>query len=69
MLLEFPAGLVVKDSALLLLWLRFSPKPGNFLMPWAKPKKKKKERKRKSKKKYTITKHLGFSLETRELLE
>ena len=27
---EFPGSLEVKDSALSLLWLRFSPWPGNF---------------------------------------
>ena len=31
----------VKDSALLLLWLGFSPWPGNFHMPWVRSKKKK----------------------------
>lgn len=30
---EFPAGLVVKDSALSLLWLRFDPWPENFYIP------------------------------------
>ena len=30
---EFPAGLVVKDSALSLLWLRFDPWPKNFYIP------------------------------------
>ena len=32
---EFPGGLAVKDLALLLLWLRFDPKPRNFFMLWA----------------------------------
>ena len=36
--MEFPGGLVVKDSALSLLWLRFDSWPGNFLMPWVQPK-------------------------------
>ena len=31
-LLEFPGGLAVKDPALLLLWRRFEPWPGNFCM-------------------------------------
>ena len=29
----------IKDPALSLLWLRFSPWPGNFCMSWAQPKK------------------------------
>ena len=32
---EFPSGLVVKDTALSLLWLWFNPWPGNFHMLWA----------------------------------
>ena len=39
LLLEFPGGLVVKDSALSLLWRGFSPWPGNFCRPPAQPKK------------------------------
>ena len=41
---EFPGGLVVKDSDLVLslLWLRLDPRPGNFHMPQARPKKKEK---------------------------
>ena len=35
--LELPGGLVIKDMILLLLWLRFSPWPGSFHMPWAQP--------------------------------
>ena len=35
--LELPGGLVIKDVILLLLWLRFSPWPGSFHMPWAQP--------------------------------
>ena len=42
---DFPGGLAVKDLALSLLWLRFDPKPGNFHMPQARPKKKKKKEK------------------------
>lgn len=44
----FPGSLAGKDSALslllfgLLLWLRFDPRPRNFQMLWALPKKKKK---------------------------
>ena len=30
----FPGGLVVKDTALSLLWLGFDPWPGNSCMPW-----------------------------------
>ena len=30
---------MVKDLALLLLWLRFNPWPGSFYVPWAQPKK------------------------------
>ena len=39
--IEFPGGLVVKESVLTLVWLRllvwleFSPWPGNFCMLWA----------------------------------
>ena len=29
----------VKDLALSLLWHEFDPRPGNFRMPWAQPKK------------------------------
>ena len=47
MILEFPGGLVVKDLVLLLLWLRFSPRPGNFCMLQVQPKKKKKKNKEK----------------------
>ena len=36
--LEFPGGLVVKDSALSLLRLRFHTWPGNFCMSWMQPK-------------------------------
>ena len=39
---EFPCGLVVKDPALSLLWHRFEPRPRNFYVLWAQPKKKKK---------------------------
>ena len=35
---ESSGGLVVKDLALSLLWLRFSPWLGNFLMLWEWPK-------------------------------
>ena len=35
---EFPSGLVVKDLALSLLWLRFNPWPGNFHVLQAQPK-------------------------------
>ena len=35
---EFPGGLVFKDRALLLLWLRFDPWPRNFHMPPVHPK-------------------------------
>ena len=35
---DFPGGLMVKDSALSLLWLRFDPWPGNFGMPQIEPK-------------------------------
>ena len=38
--LGFPGGLAVKDSALSLLWLGFSPWSGNFML-WARPKQKK----------------------------
>ena len=48
--MEFPGGLVVKESMLLLLWHGFDPWPRKFHMPWAWPKKKKK-RKEKAKKK------------------
>ena len=51
MILEFPGGLVVKDLVLLLLWLRFSPRPGNFCMLQVQPKKKKKKKTKKKKKK------------------
>ena len=40
---EFPGGLVVKDPALSVRWLRFDPWPGNFCMPQAWPKNKEKE--------------------------
>ena len=43
--LEFLGGLVVKDSVLSLLWLRFSPWPGSLHMLVAWPKKKKKKKK------------------------
>ena len=47
----FPGSLMVKDSALSLLWLRFDPWLGNFCMPRDQPKKKeKKERKEERKK-------------------
>ena len=42
--LEFPGGLVVKDPALLVLWLRSNPRPWKFRMQG--PKKKSKKRKR-----------------------
>ena len=51
---ESPGGLVVKDLALSLLWLRsllwwgFDPWPGNFCMPWAWQKKKKKKKKKRA---------------------
>ena len=35
---EFPGGLVIKNSALSLLWLRLDPWSGNFCMLWAQPK-------------------------------
>ena len=35
---EFPGGLVVKDLASSLLWLTFDPWPGDFCVPWARPK-------------------------------
>lgn len=35
---EFPGGLVVKDVALLWLWLRLDPWPWNFSKPWLWPK-------------------------------
>ena len=35
---RYRSSLVVKDSALSLLWLKFDPGPGNFSMPWAWPK-------------------------------
>ena len=41
---EFPGGLEVKDAALSLLWLRFSPWPWNFYMPQAQPGEKQKQR-------------------------
>ena len=43
---EFPGGLVVKEPAFLLMWLRsllwlwFNPWPGNSYMMWAQPKRK-----------------------------
>ena len=43
----FPGGnipLVVKDSALSLVWLRFDPWPGNVCMPLAQPKNKNKNK-------------------------
>ena len=39
--LAFPGGLVVKDLALSLLWLRLDPWPRNFCMPQVQPKNKK----------------------------
>ena len=36
---EFLGGLVVKNSVLSLLWLRFDPCPGSFCMPWGWPQK------------------------------
>ena len=36
-IMEFPGGLVVNDSMLLLLWLGFSAWFRNFHMPWAWP--------------------------------
>ena len=42
-ILEFHVTQQVKDPVLLLLWHRFDPWPGNFCMPWARPKKKKKD--------------------------
>ena len=41
---EFPAGLVVKDSALSLLWLGFHPWPGNFHVTWVWPKTEQKQK-------------------------
>ena len=35
---EFPGGLVVKDSALSLLWLGFDPWPGTFCITQLQPK-------------------------------
>ena len=43
-MVEFSGGLVVKDWALLLLWLEFDPWPSNFCMPWEWGKKKKKKK-------------------------
>ena len=40
---EFPGGLSVKDSALSLMWLQFSPWPRNFHMPWHHQREKKKK--------------------------
>ena len=42
-----PDALVIKDSALLLLWLGFNPWPRNFCIMWVWPKKKKKKKKKK----------------------
>ena len=39
--LAFLGSLAVKNPVLSLLWLMFSPWPGNLCMPWAWPKKKK----------------------------
>ena len=39
----FSGGIVVKDSALSLVWLRFNPWPRNFCMPQAWPKQKTKK--------------------------
>ena len=39
--IEFPGGLEIKDSVLLLLWHGFDPWPGNFCMLQAWQKKKK----------------------------
>ena len=39
----------VKDLALLQLWLRFHPWPGNFHMPQVKPREKKKKKLEKKK--------------------
>ena len=47
--MEFPSGLGVKDSALLMVWLRFDPWPGNFFKPQMQPKKKKKRVKKQNK--------------------
>ena len=44
--MEFHGGLVVKDSALSLLWLGLDPWPRNFCMLWVQPKKKKKKKKK-----------------------
>ena len=41
--MEFPGGLVVKDSVLSLLWLGLNFWPRNFCRLWAQPKKKKKK--------------------------
>ena len=41
--MESSLVMMVKDSALSLLWLGFDPWPGNFCMLQAQPKKKKKE--------------------------
>ena len=43
--LEFPGGLVVKESVLSLLWLGFDPWPRNFHMVPAGSKKKKERKK------------------------
>ena len=57
----FPGGLVVKDLGLPLLWLRslqwhrLDPWPGNFPMPWVRPKNKKQQNKKEQKrKKYAV---------------
>lgn len=36
--MDFPGGPAVKDSALPLLWVRFTPWPENFHMLWTWPK-------------------------------
>ena len=41
---KFPDGLVVKDSGLSLLWLRFDLRPRKFHMPSAQPQKEKKKK-------------------------
>ena len=38
--MRFPGDLAIKDLVLSLLWCGFDPRPGNFCMPQARPKKK-----------------------------
>ena len=48
---DFSSGLVVKDSALSMLWLVFDPWPGKDLIAMGAAKKKKKKKKEEKKKK------------------